>query len=104
MIDYNAYRRKIASLVDTENREEKAAAAMAKLSMEILEQFIRLANGFSLMEAPALIAALDRYKSMLLDTADENRKEIQEVADEVNRLTQVTFACVKERRDLNADQ
>lgn len=102
MIDYNAYRRKIASLVDVENREEKAAAAMVQLSMEILEQFIQLANGFSLMEAPALIAALDRCKSMLLDTV-EDRMDIQKVADEVNQLTQVAFVCVKERSDSDAE-
>lgn len=102
MIDYNAYRRKIASLVDTENREEKAAA-MVQLSMEILEQFIRLANGFSLMEAPALIAALDRCKSILLDTVNEDRIDIQKTADEVNQLVQVAFVCVKERRDLDAE-
>lgn len=104
MIDYNAYHRKIVSLMDAENRSEKAADAMAQLSVEILHQIIQLTNGFSIIEVPVLVAALDRYKSMLLDTADESRKEIQEVADEVNRLTQVAFVCVKERRDLNADQ
>ena len=103
MIDYNAYRRKIASLVDAENREEKAAAAMAQLSMEILQQFIRLTNGFSLMEAPALIAALDRCKSILLDTVNEDRMDIQKTADEVNQLVQVAFVCVKERRDSDAE-
>lgn len=102
MIDYTAYRRKMASLKDAENCGEKAAA-MVQLSMEILEQFIRLANGFSLMEAPALIAALDRYKSMLLDTLNEDRMDIQKVADEVNQLTQVALVCVKERRDSDAE-
>ena len=104
MIDYNAYHRKIVSLMDAENRSEKAAEAMAQLSVKILHQIIQLTNGFSIIEVPALVAALDRYKSMLLDTVDMDRKDIQDVADEVNRLTQVTFACVKERRDLNADQ
>ena len=103
MIDYNAYHRKIVSLMDAENRSEKAADAMAQLSVEILHQIIQLTNGFSIIEVPVLVAALDRYKSMLLDTADESRKEIQEVADEVNRLTQVAFVCVKERRDSDAE-
>lgn len=103
MIDYNAYHRKIVSLMDAENRSEKAADAMAQLSVEILHQIIQLTNGFSIIEAPALVAALDRYKAILLDTVDHDRKNIQEVADEINQHTTVAYACIKERRNLDAD-
>lgn len=103
MIDYNAFRRKVYRLKGAENGKEKAAAAMAQLSGEILAQLVQTTNGFSLMEAPALVAALDRYKAILLDTVDHDRKDLQEVADEINQLTTVTFACVKERRNLDAD-
>lgn len=103
MIDYNAFRRKIASLKGVDNQGEKAAAAMVQLSGEILAQLIQTTNGFNLLEAPALVAALDRYKAILLDTVDHDRKNIQEVADEINQHTTVTFACVKERRNLDAD-
>lgn len=103
MIDYNAYRRKIYRLKNAENQSEKAAAAMVQLSGEILEQLVQMTNGFNLLEAPALVAALDRYKAILLDTVDRDRKNIQEVADEINQHTTVAYACIKERRNLDAD-
>lgn len=103
MIDYNAYRRKIASLKGVDNQDEKAAAAMVQLSGEILAQLVQMTNGFNLLEAPALVAALDRYKAILLDKVDHDRKNIQEVADEINQLTTVAYACIKERRNLDAD-
>lgn len=103
MIDYNAYRRKVYRLKNAENQSEKAAAAMVQLSGEILEQLVQMTNGFNLLEAPALVAALDRYKAILLDTVDHDRKDLQEVADEINQLTTVTYACVKERRNPGAD-
>lgn len=103
MIDYNAYRRKIASLKGVDNRGEKAAAAMVQLSGEILAQLVQMTNGFNLLEAPALVAALDRYKAILLDTVDHDRKNIQEVADEINQHTTVAYACIKERRNLDAE-
>lgn len=103
MIDYNAYRRKIYRLKNAENQSEKAAAAMVQLSGEILEQLVQMTNGFNLLEAPALVAALDRYKAILLDTVDRDRKNIQEVAGEINQHTTVAYACIKERRNLDAD-
>lgn len=103
MIDYNAYRRKIYRLKNAENQSEKAAAAMVQLSGEILAQLVQMTNGFNLLEAPALVAALDRYKAILLDTVDHDRKNIQEVADEINQHTTVAYACIKERRNLDAD-
>lgn len=103
MIDYNAYRRKIASSKGVDNRGEKAAAAMVQLSGEILAQLVQMTNGFNLLEAPALVAALDRYKAILLDTVDHDRKNIQEVADEINQHTTVTYTCIKERRNLDAE-
>ncbi len=103
MIDYNAYRRKIACLKGVDNRGEKAAAAMSQLSGEILARLIQTTNGFSVMEAPALVAALDRYKAILLDTVEHDRKDLQEVADEINRHTKVTYACIRERRNPDAE-
>ena len=103
MIDYNAFRRKVYRLKGAENGKEKAAVAMSQLSGEILAQLVQTTNGFSVMEAPALVAALDRYKAILLDTVDHDRKNIQEVADEINQHTTVAYACIKERRNLDAE-
>lgn len=103
MIDYNAYRRKIDRLQNAENGEEKIFAAMVPLSGEILAQLIRITNGFTIMEAPALVAALDRYKTLLMDTVDHDPKDIQKVADEINQYATVSITCTKERMNLDAD-
>lgn len=106
MIDYTAYRRRLMRLNSKEAWVENSIAEMAQLSRQILVELTQALNGFSSLEAPALVAALDRYKAALLAAMDEddNSAEIQRAADELSSTMQFTFVCLKNKGDLNAEQ
>ena len=89
------------------NRNVEAAAEVSiDLESKILFCLNEQIDGFGMLEIPSIVAALDRYKSIVLDVAaqrGESRQYIQSVADEFNETTGITYIH-KIRREQSDDQ
>lgn len=92
-IDFAAHRRKIAEAMKNRNAEA-AAEVCIDLESKILFCLNEQIDGFGMLEIPSIVAALDRYKSIVLDVAaqrGESRQYIQSAADELNEATGITY-------------
>ena len=85
---------------------EAGMSACMELESQILLFLNKEFNAFSTWELPSIAAALDRYKSIVLDVAaqiGESRQYIQSAADELNEATGITYMH-KIRRAQSDDQ
>ena len=77
------------------NRNAEAAAEVCiDLESKILFCLNEQIDGFGMLEIPSIVAALDRYKYIVLDVAaqrGESRHYIQSAADELNEATGITY-------------
>ena len=92
-IDFAAHRKKIAEAMKNRN-VEAAAEVCIDLESKILFCLNEQIDGFGMMEIPSIVAALDRYKFIVLDVAAQrggSRQYIQSAADELNEATGITY-------------
>lgn len=90
---YESFRKKMAAAAINKNVEAGIKAA-SDLEGEILFSLNDELNGFSTWELPSIVAALDRYKSIILDAAEQrgdSRESIQRAADDLNGATAITY-------------
>ena len=78
--------------------KSRNAEAVAEVCIDLKSKILFCLNeqidGFGMMEIPSIVAALDRYKSIVLDVAaqiGESRQYIQSAADELNEATGITY-------------
>lgn len=92
-IDFAAHRKKIAEAMKSGN-VEAAAEVCIDLESKILFCLNEQIDGFSMLEVPSIVAALDRYKSIVLDVAAQrgkSRQYIQSAVDEINEATEIIY-------------
>lgn len=92
-VKFAAFRRK---MVEALERRDVASAAKVCIALEseILVCLSEQLNEFGAWEIPSIVAALDRYKSIVLDIAEqrgESRENIQSAADDLNEATGITY-------------
>lgn len=103
--NYESFRKKVANAAE---RMDMEALSVASLEMEskILTSLHEQLNGFSMFEVPPIVAALDRYKSIVLNTAEQNgesREAVQNMADVLNEDIEITYTRVTRRVQLDGE-
>lgn len=89
---YEFFRKKMAAAIN--KNVEAGIKAASDLEGEILFSLNDELNGFSTWELPSIVAALDRYKSIILDVGEQrgkSRESIQQAADDLNEATAIAY-------------
>lgn len=93
-IDFASSRRRMHDAA-IRNDMDAAMREVQGLASEILKHLNDMLNDFDIMQAVSIVAALDRYRSIVLDLAEargEDKKTLQRAADELNE--KIGVACM----------
>ena len=104
-IDYSGFRKRMIEAA-CRRKVEDTMRLTSELESEMITRINDLVGSFGRVEALALIAALDRYKAMVMDMivqSGESRAFIQSCADELNESTIITYVSVKKEEEVNLD-
>lgn len=104
-IDYSKFRKRMIEAA-CRGKIEDTARLTSDLESEIILRINDLVGGFGRVEALALVAALDRYKSIVMDVvvqSGESRTLLQSAADQLNESTCITYINMKKKAEVNLD-
>lgn len=105
-IDYSEFRKRMIEAA-CRGKIEDTMRLTSDLECEIILRINDLIGGFGRAEALALVAALDRYKSIVMDVvaqSGESRALLQSSADQLNESTCITYINLKKKAEVNLDE
>lgn len=104
-IDYGSFRKRMIGAACRGKLEDTLRLTSA-LESEIIIGINDLLNGFGRVEAIAIVAALDRYKSLVMDVvaqSGESRALLQSSADQLNEATHITYVKLMNETEVKLD-
>ena len=104
-IDYSGFRKRMIEAA-CRRKVEDTMRLTSELESEMITRINDLVGSFGRVEALALIAALDRYKAIVMDTivqSGESRSLLQSAADQLNESTCITYINLKKKAEVKPD-
>lgn len=104
-IDYSKFRKRMIEAA-CRGKLEDTMKLTSDLEYEMILRINDLVGGFGRVESLALVAALDRYKAIVMNAvvqSGESRALLQSAADQLNESTCITYINLKKKAEVKPD-